>query len=441
MALSVRPNILLLHCHDLGDFLGCYGVPVATPCLDALARDGVLFENHFATGTVCTPSRGSLMTGCYPHTSGLMGLVHRGWALDTRHFPPLPALLRGKGYRTLLCGVQHEHWDPKQLGYDRVVPIEKSFCDLVTPAFEKALPALAAGRGPFFASVGFYEPHRLGMNPSYFKRDIFDAINPSQVRVPPWLPDIPEIRYDLAEFYGAVNTADKMAGRILTALDENGLRDNTLVVFTTDHGPSFIHAKGTLYDGGVKTAMIMRHPSLLPRGRRVDAFTSHVDFPPTILELIGLKPPRHVQGQSAVRAARGMDGPQRKYVFAENNFTNFFDPGRMVRSHRYKYIRKGVRTCVFDNLVPEIELSRHNFRKVKTVFDFYSKIRYDEELYDLESDPGELRNLAGSRRHGAALREMRRTLDAHMKKTRDPFRRMRNEIMMPADTYRHVIHR
>ena len=112
-----RPNVILITPHDLGDFLGCYGTPVSTPNLDAMAAEGIIFAQHFSTGTVCSPSRGSITTGCYPHTHGLMGLVHRGWALDVGKCPPLARQLHDAGYQTHLFGFQHEHYDPTRLGY------------------------------------------------------------------------------------------------------------------------------------------------------------------------------------------------------------------------------------------------------------------------------------------------------------------------------------
>ena len=102
-----RPNIILITPHDLGDYLGCYGTPVPTPHTDSLARDGVLFRNHFSCGTVCSPSRGGIIPGCYPHTNGLMGLVHSGWELDVATCPPIMQLLSDAGYQTHLFVFQH----------------------------------------------------------------------------------------------------------------------------------------------------------------------------------------------------------------------------------------------------------------------------------------------------------------------------------------------
>jgi arylsulfatase A-like enzyme len=435
MKTNDRLNFILIHCHDLGDYPGCYGNPIPTPNIDSIAGQGVLFENHFSTGTVCSPSRGSIMTGCYPHTNGLMGLVHRGWALDTEKFPPMPELLKKAGYYTALFGTQHEHYDPACLGYEYVAPIEKSYCDLVAPVFVYWLNKESSTHAPFFASVGFYDPHRLGLNPSHFKRDVYESANPSEVEVRPCFPDIPEIRADLADFYGAVKCVDKMVGQILEAIQKNGLSENTLLAFTTDHGASFIHSKGTLYDGGTKVANIMQLPGILPAGHRVDSLTSHVDMLPSIFELLDIPVPEYVQGKSYIGAAMKQTRDPRQYVVAEKNYTNFYDPSRMIRTDSFKYIRKGLGTCIFDFQLPEVEQNASGWRTNRTVFDFYSPVRCNEELYDLKADPGELNNLINDEKYNPVLGKMRKALDIHLEKTDDPFRFVRNDLLMPTHIY------
>ena len=132
-----QPNILLITCHDLGDYLGCYGTPVGTPNIDSLSRNGVQLCNHFSTAPICSPARGSILTGCYPHTNGLMGLVHRGWELNVGQCPTIPAVLRNNGWNTALFGFQHESIEPKTLGYDEVFAGKDTHCENVVPLFEK----------------------------------------------------------------------------------------------------------------------------------------------------------------------------------------------------------------------------------------------------------------------------------------------------------------
>jgi N-sulfoglucosamine sulfohydrolase len=442
-----RPNILVITCHDLGDYLGSYGEPVDTPNLDELGNEGVLFKQHFSAASVCSPSRGSLWTGCYAHTHGLMGLVPRGWEIDNNRCPHAASILKSAGYQSHLFGLQHEHWDPFSLGFDQVHDVPSNFCDHVTPVFTKWLKAQTNSVAPFFAAIGFFEVHRIGsasqgpskefigQSPSHFKRDVYNPDDPKDVQVRPYLLDNPELREELADFYGSIMFMDQMVGEILTALDQSGLRDDTLVIFTSDHGASFLHSKATLYDGGLKVPLIMCLPGVIPEGREVFELVSNVDVLPTILELVDVPIPENVQGRSFTDLVKGQPTEAREYVFAEKNYTNYFDPARMVRSKHYKYIRNGLRKGIFDFVITEIEMSQASFRNNLEVFKFYDSRRVNEELYDLEQDPAELHNLVYEPDYRDVRTKMWSVLKEHLEKTDDPFRHFHNEILMPEDVY------
>jgi len=434
-----KPNVLVFVPHDLGDFLPAYGVPVTAPNTERLAGEGVVCTNHFAVGTVCSPSRGGLMTGCYPHTTKFMGLVHRGWALDTENYPTIPMQMRAAGWQTCLFGGQHEHPDPKKLGYDHVeLPGEKGEKNYIENGVRDAVAWLrseAAKEKPFYLSIGSGEVHRFGLKPSGWERDCYSYPDPADVAVPPWLPDTPEIRLELSQFYGAINHFDREVGKVLGALDETGLADNTIVIVTTDHGASFIHGKATVYDGGTKIACIWRWPQGLPSGRRCGALTSHVDFMSTLAELCGFETPEYQEGQSFAARLKGDGGGEREYVFAEKNYTNYYDPTRFARSKNYKYISKGLQTSIFDFQIPEMELSHHDFRSHRDVYEFYSNLRCREEFYDLQADPGELLNLIDDPAFSAELAKHRAALKDHLQKTDDPFRHLVNDLDMQADGY------
>lgn len=441
------PNILIIHCHDLGDYLGCYGTPIPTPNIDQLASEGILLLNHFSTGTVCSPSRASMWTGCYPHTHGLMGLVPRGWEMDVEKCPPLMAILREQGYETALFGLQHEHWDPYRLGFEQVYGDPPYYCDVIAPEFIKWLENRQPGAHPFLASIGFFDPHRIGLAsqgysasllgkaPSHFKRQVYHSHDPQEVEVRPYLPDIPAQREELADFYGAVKLVDQMVGDILISLEKNDYTKDTLVIFTTDHGASFLHSKATLYDGGTKVACMMRWPGSLPAGKIVETLTSHVDLVPTILDWLGIVKPAHIEGESFANILDEGNVTGREYVFAERNYTQYFDPSRMVRSQQYKYIRNRLRKCIFDFVLTEIEMSAASFRNNNDVFRFYSSKRVFEELYDLDKDPFEMNNLAADPKYKSTLEKLRAVLDAHLDATDDPFLRLHNQLLMPEDVY------
>jgi len=417
-ASSRRPNIVIITCHDIGDYLHCYGTPVPTPHVDALAHEGVLFGQHFSTATVCSPSRGSIVTGCYPATNGLTGNVHRGDELDLDHYPTLAMQLRERGYETHLFGFQHEHWDPTRLGYQVVHSGRSRHVDDVAPLFAEWLAARPAGAGPFLAGMGFTETHRMGMNPSGFKYPAYEPSDPKDVAVRPYLPDIPAVRQELADFYGAVKLVDAGVGQVLWALDRAGLRERTLIIFTSDHGASFLHSKATLYDGGIRVGLLMCWPGVLPTGHRVESLTSHVDILPTIFDLCGWRVPAHVQGQSCADAARGeAKHSGRLRVYAGRGYD-----GRMVRSQEFKYIRHLTSRCIFDVGMREIVLCPAGVWQNQEVFEHYSARRNREELFDLRHDPAELHNLVEDARYRSVLEEMRTALDTHLEETGDHFR-------------------
>jgi arylsulfatase A-like enzyme len=391
------------------------------------------------------------MTGCYPHTHQLMGLVPRGWEMNVDSCPPLPQILKNAGYETHLFGLQHEHWDPYRLGYKTVHEVRSTHCEDVSAVFVDWMKGYKQQGQPFFANVGFFEPHRIGLasqghredlpgtDPSHFRREVYDSADPADVDVRCYWPDIPPIRTELADFYGAISFMDDHVGRLLCSLDDAGLHENSIVIFVTDHGASFPHAKGTLYDGGTKVAAIMRWPVEFPASHRVNDMTSHVDFVPTLLDLLELPDSIDgMQGESFSALLRDQEGETRTYVFAEKNYTQYYDPQRMVRSDSIKYIRKGLTTGPFDFVLTEIELAPTSFRSRQDIFDFYVADRCTEEIFDLRIDPAELHNQVDVPAYRTVLDEMRAVLNEHMAATDDPFLNLRNELQMPVDVYAKV---
>lgn len=424
---GTRPNILLLICHDLGRHLGCYGVPgLETPNLDELARQGVRFTNYFCTAPQCSPSRGSIITGLLPHNNGLMGLAHLGWELND-DVVTLPQRLAGCGYETYLFGPQHEAGEDNagRLGYqhigrrgpawevaDQVVNFLRERA--ATVEFGTNVPPEAisnrSSEQPFYASVGFFEPHRPYDLPQYTPDD------PERVTVMPYLPDVPGVRQEVAQLQGMIRAVDKAVGKILTALDETGLRDNTLVVFTTDHGIALPRAKGTLYDPGIGTALLMHWPGQIEGGRVYDQLLSNVDLMPTLMELVGNLVSEDIDGRSFLPLLRGEEIEEREYIFAEMTWHDQYDPVRGIRTHRYKYIRSfGARPLVY------IPADIYDSPSGKAVRDeYYGKRRPAEELYDLEKDPEERNNLINDPQYQDIAAALRKRVQQWMEQTNDP---------------------
>lgn len=391
-------NLLLVHWHDLGRHLNAYGAPgVVSPHTDRLASESIVFERAHATAPLCSPSRGSLMTGRYPHDNGLIGLAHHGFAYrdDVR---TLPQILAPAGWRTVLYGMQHESSHPSRLGYDEY-DVTSSYCDdvvaLATRFLDRGAPE------PFLLNAGFFETHRP------FPASEYRYADPAGITVPEHLPDTAGVREDYAAFHGSIAKADAAVGRLLGALERTGLDTSTWVVFFTDHGAAFPRAKSTLYDAGTGIALMIRPPRR--RGyapRRVPGLFSGVDLVPTLLDLLGQPVPDEVQGVSHAPQVRGdSDVPARDAVFTQKTYHDAFDPIRAVRTEHFSYI---------ENLAPRpalvLPLDIEDSLSGAAVAGAFTAARPPVELYDLETDPGERVNLADDPRYQAARQRLARTL-------------------------------
>ncbi|MFJ9173375.1 sulfatase [Streptomyces sp. NPDC102360] len=446
MSTSSRPNVLLLHAHDLGRFLGCYGVPtVRTPALDALAADGVRLANAFCTAPQCSPSRAALFTGRYPHSTGVMGLTHHRWDLyeGERH---LAELLRAAGYRTDLIGIHHESRVrpdaevAERLGFDSVDTLGEALIEqraelVADRAIEALTERAAAPERPFYLQVGFLEPHRLpsrtfdGVTMG-FTGDHMEPDDSLGHTVPGYLRDDAGAREEIAELQGAVAYMDAAVGRVLARLDELGLAENTVTVFTTDHGLALPRAKCTLYDPGLETALILRAPGLgWSGGRVVDELVSNVDVVPTLLAATGVEPPAHLHGHSLAGALSGSGGPaQRDAVFGELTYHNYYDPRRCVRTDRYKLIVN------LDHALAHTAAATQSWRPRCTPH--AGQLGWPAakfELYDLRDDPWEAVNLADSPEHRDTLEELRGRLVDWMTDTADPL--LAGPVPSPSYTY------
>ena len=410
MTVAGPPHVLLITCHDLGRHLGCYGVDsVQTPNLDALATEGVRFARAYCTSPGCSPSRAALATGRYPHSNGVLGLAHHpfdwGLAPGERH---VAALLRERGYETHLFGLQHVTvGPPEQLGFDRAYG--RGTGRDVAGQVEAFLDGIAPAR-PLYLEVNLEEPHRP------FDQGGVAPDTARGVRVPPYLPDTPATREDVAGLQGAIREADAAVGRILAALERSGLANATLVTFTTDHGLALPRAKCTLYDPGIETALLLRWPGLgRGAGGVVDGMVSNVDFLPTLLEALGVPPPENLQGRSYLPLLRA-GGAGREAIYAEKTYHSYYDPMRAIRTARHKLIRNF--ETAFAVEVPGDVQQGGAFRS--DVARYVATTHPEVELYDLEADPLEERNLAGQPAAAALEHELDARLWAWMAETSDP---------------------
>jgi len=351
-------------------------------------------ENSFCSAPQCSPSRSSMMTGTYPHENGLMGLAHMGWELGDE-WMTLPKYLREVGYGTALLGFQHEvPGDPERLGYEYVDSGTKRALELVD-VVDEFLHERAGEDDPFFVSVGIEEPHRP-FRRDYVPEEVYAEPAPDDVGVDdfPYLPDEPGVREDVADLRSLIEgTLDPAVGAYRESLADAGLSEDTVFVFTTDHGLAMPRAKGTCYDSGLETALLIHQPGVVAGGAVHDELVTNVDFTPTMLELLGVDPPAEVSGRSFAPLLRGEEYDPRDRIFGEMTWHDRYNPIRAIRTDRYKYVRSfSVLPRVF---VPMDVTPTAAGRAVHE--ELYVEQRPKEELYDLERDPHERENLASDR--------------------------------------------
>jgi N-sulfoglucosamine sulfohydrolase len=423
-------NVIYLHTHDTGRFIEPYGHAIPTPNLTGLARGGVLFRNCFDAAPTCSPSRAAMLTGMNAHSSGMIGLAHRGFSLKdpTTH---LAHHLRSHGFETVLCGVQHEiaAGQAAALGYERTLsaaatPGATEMAGGQGQARRMMAQDLANARAvagflaaprdrPFFLSFGMFCTHRPFPAP--------DAdIDPGYAPVPSPLPDDPAIRLDMAGFVTMARCADTCVGIVLEALAANGLAGETLVFFTTDHGVAFPRMKCHLYDAGIGVSLILSYPGHRQPGQVIDGLASHLDIYPTICEIAGVPPPPWLEGVSLVPLLEGTATQVRDAVFAEVTYHAAYEPMRCVRTTRWKYIR------YFDSfglvVKPNID---DGYSKQVLLAHGLAAARHDpaEMLFDLIFDPAERNNLAGQAEYAAVQADLAGRLERWMSETDDPLLR------------------
>lgn len=418
IAPSQSPNVIYITSHDIGRHLGCYDAPgVCTLALDRLAAEGLLATHAFATSPICSPARSSLATGRFPHSNGVKGLAHPPfeWDLDDDEIH-LASLFKAAGYSTQLCGLQHECQDWRATGIERLLnPPEQAnmlWANEIAERCEFFLGEEAKTAQPFYLQIGFFEPHRVrgeGFGP-------YVPESSENAAPPPWLVDDDDARGEFAKFNAAILALDSAIGRILQALSRHGLSEDTLIIFVSDHGLPFPRAKGSLYDPGLEISLLARFPrGHICGGMRHEALVSGVDLMPTILDLAGLPIPEKVQGRSLAkmwRTGASHDEP----IFAENNFHNYWDPIRCIRTQTHKLIMNfGLSSAFYDTS----QQWQPKTRPIGNADPRNSK-HPPVELYDLIADPLEQNNLAELPEHQGRRGHLIGRLAKWMQDTEDP---------------------
>lgn len=457
-AAADRPNILFLMADDLNNRLGCYGDPqVQSPNIDRLAARGVRFDRAYCQFPLCGPSRNSLLTGLYPNSTGIIvnGTLFRQTIPQQHSFPQslrLGGYFSGRIGKLFHYGVPlsvgtNGHDDPASwelelnpAGCDRLEELPQTFT--LTPGqFGGTLSWYASPKSdefhtdgmmaddadwvlerfsrkrdrPFFLAVGFFRPHTPYTSPKPY----FDLYNPAEM---PVITDIAADQQDIPApglasykreqdkltddlrreciraYYASVTFMDAQVGKVLTALEKHGLADNTIVVFTSDHGYHLgehgLWQKQSLFEESARVPLIIAAPGLARPGSAVSTPVGLVDLAPTLLELAGVKAPENLQGQSLVPMLKDPTTVGRGWALSQvarggrNNARAFY--GYSLRTPRWRYTEWGVNG------------------------------EHGRELYDHEQDPRELTNLAGLPAHAQTVATLSGQLQAAVQTTLPP---------------------
>lgn len=463
-----RPNVVLFVSDDHGPDAGCYGHPVVrTPHLDRLAAEGVRFDLAFCTTASCSPSRSVLLSGLHNHATGQYGLAHAYHHFSSySSLRTLPVILAEHGYRTARVGKFHV-MPAEAYAFQTVLPTTQGSRNPVRMA-EACREFIADRRTPFFLYFCVTDPHRSGTTlaqkpgrpDSFGNHQAHPGVSeitydPAQVIVPPWLPDTPECRAELAEYYQSVSRVDQGVGRLVQILRDAGQYENTLFIYLSDNGIAMPGAKTTLYEPGIRLPLIVRPPGGVPGGRVSRAMVSWVDITPTILDYAGVREvlaPPYVAGEPVEGdRSRQVAAPRVSYkfhgrsfrpvleaeptegwdeVFASHTFheVTMYYPMRALRTRRYKLILNLAHPLPFpfaSDLYQSATWQRARqpgeeaFYGRRRIADFLHRPRY--ELYDLQTDPDEAVNLAGRPEHQALLQQLAARLREYQARTGDPW--------------------
>lgn len=418
-------NIIVMHTHDSGRFWQPYGYGVAMPNTMELAGQGILLREAYCAAPTCSPSRAAMLTGMSAHSSGMLGLAHRGFSLNDKR-KTMPSWFSAHGYETVLCGVQHEARKDSDLGYERILP--------ATPwlgvtqdqdAWDARNASLVCSylqephTRPFFLSYGMVNTHRP-YTPHETK-----SINPAYVQVPCTVADTAENRSDMADYHASAMAVDECVGTVVRALKETGLWEETIILLTTDHGIAFPFMKCSLYDAGIGVAMVMRYPGMPRAGTACDQLVSQIDVFPTLCELAGIPKPDWLQGVSMLPALEHEE-PIRSEVFAEITYHAAYEPVRCIRTRRYKLIIR------FDEYAGVVAPNIDNSPSKQALKDagYMERSLPSQELYDLAVDPCERCNLADAPRLKAVYEDLIHRLHHWMEETEDPL--LTHPLRIPA---------
>lgn len=409
-----RPNFLWISCEDISPDLGCYGDDyAATPSLDRLAEQGCRYTNAFVSFPVCAPTRSSIITGVQPGTLGTMHMRTRNKGYEAVPPPQVKCFteyLRAAGY---YC--------------TNNVKTDYQFNSPFTAWDECSKKAHWRNRPPnipFFSVINLTTTHEARCWPREGEKLTHD---PAKAVVPPYYPDTPIVRENLARYYDKITKMDGQAAEILEQLEQDGLAEDTVVFFWSDHGRGLPRCKRWPYDSGLRVPLIIRWPGKIKPGSVCDDLVNLIDLAPTLLSLGRVEIPSYIQGRALLGS---QEGKPREYVFGGRNRMDESsdDYIRTARDKRYRYIR---------NFTPEIPYAqRIDYMEKMPIMQEWRRLNAEgklieaqklffrhpkptEELYDVVTDPYEVNNLADSPEHRQVLKRMCAALEKWIRESGD----------------------
>ena len=407
-----KPNILWITSEDNSPFLGCYGDEFATtPNLDKFAEQGVLFENAYATAPVCAPARNSIITGMYPPSLGTQHM---------RSNNPIPKMI--KFFPQYLREAGYYCTNNRKKDYNTIEPK-----DVWDESSRKATYSNRAEHQPFFAVFNITVSHESSLH----KTDSLLRHNSDSVKIPAYHPETKDIRKDWAQYYDKVEDMDTQVGKILEQLDNDGLSENTIVFYYSDHGGILCRSKRFCYDSGLRVPMIIRFPKkyksleISKPGTKTDQIISFVDFAPTILSLAGISIPNYMQGKSFLG---NQQAEPRNYAYSfRGRMDERYDFSRTVRDKRYRYIKNYMPHRIYGQHIEYLWKSpatksweqAYKEGKCNSVQSIFWNTKPVEELYDLINDPSEVNNLAYHPDYRKKCKELRKACSNWQKDIHD----------------------
>lgn len=390
-------NLLYINTHDTGIMISPYGFNIPTDSLQELAAQSALFTNAFCASPTCSPSRASLLTGLYPHQNGMLGLAQRGFELKDNEFH-LANHLRKHGFKTCISGIQHEYgWYLNKdeeglhaLGYDEVLTTDSTQYrreDLHLWDHENAKQIVNWLKSethdkPFMISYGLHSTHRP------YPIEILDNLDERYLHPAPGIINNQANRNDQAQYMTTAYYADQNIKLVIDALKENGLADDTIVLFTTDHGLALPFHKCNVTDSGIHVSLMLKIPNSSSNGKVFDQLVSQLDIFPTICDCLKIEKPTHLMGKSILPVLINNEDIN-EAIFAEVNFHTSYEPMRCVRTNRYKYIRYYDETW---NVVNCSNIDESNPKDFLMNHGLQTHQKPKEALYDLYYDSGEQHN-------------------------------------------------